>query len=153
MGKTCTVNYCNSMKSVHPHACGENSPTSTFRASRRGSSPRMWGKQLVVAGHDARGRFIPTHVGKTDTGTDRKGIRSVHPHACGENFGNIHILIDNTRFIPTHVGKTNTSKKGNKYVNGSSPRMWGKLVLCRRYSERSRFIPTHVGKTRSTPRT
>ena len=91
---------------VHPHACGEHWSIQNEAAFWPGSSPRMWGTQVLAdAGHLGH-RFIPTHVGNTSTGFTHRRDGAVHPHACGEHVG--------TPGRPRNWG-------------GSSPRMWGTL--------------------------
>ena len=51
--------------------------------------------------------FTPTCVGKTATHRQAPDVAQVHPHVCGENFGN--------------------SMSMDTY-NGSPPRVWGKLA-------------------------
>ena len=119
-----------SIRSVHPHACGEHDTWTKRPFESRGSSPRMWGTQTRGNGTVGVERFIPTHVGNTppDRGT---GYRtSVHPHACGEH--------------------SFASMKG-ACAAGSSPRMWGTLHDTHPVHEPRRFIPTHVGNTRPNP--
>ncbi|MDB5033320.1 MAG: hypothetical protein JWQ98_561 [Chlorobi bacterium] len=112
--------------SVHPHACGEIFGVITPPYSWIGSSPRMWGDPTIGGKEDLRGRFIPTHVGRSchlDRGAPRP---PVHPHACGE--------IRNSIFsVRVRVG--------------SSPRMWGDREYSRRWRSVNRFIPTHVGRS------
>ncbi len=86
----------------------------------------MWGTrgQLDHAEHGCR--FIPTHVGNTYRDTGKWGVYSVHPHACGE-----HVLLIATL----------------RFLGGSSPRMWGTLLLRPCSHKSTRFIPTHVGNT------
>ena len=100
-------------------------------AQSRGTSPRVWGK-LHPAAHpsDAR-RNIPTRVGKTF----RRGLSwrapTEHPHACGEN----------------EIGIETRS-----YIDGTSPRVWGKPGVRRPCGVEPRNIPTRVGKTRTASR-
>jgi len=112
--------------SVHPHACGEHVQLSSRGEYVPGSSPRMWGTPLINDLDKLIDRFIPTHVGNTHSRLNRKGQRTVHPHACGEHGLSGFILMSD---------------------NGSSPRMWG--THPRKLFDESgiRFIPTHVGNT------
>ncbi len=50
---------------VHPHACGEHPTDRQGPHVHGGSSPRMWGTQLMKIGKEKNRRFIPTHVGNT----------------------------------------------------------------------------------------
>ncbi len=75
---------------------------------------------------------------------------TVHPHGCGENLPEYLPGTRERRFTPTGVGKTMATCSKSAVVDGSPPRVWGKLrapqnqVICRR------FTPTGVGKTYST---
>ena len=105
----------------------------------------MWGTPAKRATTHHSRRFIPTHVGNTDTKAARAGGLTVHPHACGEHARLLRQQHPCPRFIPTHVGNTGpvrapTSKQAvhphacgehelcASIVEGgfgSSPRMWG----------------------------
>ena len=91
-----------------------------------GSSPRMWGTPSHMCGYHSMGRFIPTHVGNTDGPRIFTAQISVHPHACGEHGDG-----------PGH----------ERDQVGSSPRMWGTLLIDLPCEKWPRFIPTHVGNT------
>ena len=93
-----------------------------------GSSPRAWG--IHRAGQNPLGpaRFIPTCVGNTSRGRNRRCWAPVHPHVRGEY-----------RQMPTLWS--------NKY--GSSPRAWGIPQGVRAAGQGGRFIPTCVGNTES----
>ncbi len=157
------------MRSVHPHARGEHTPTRWVVGFRRGSSPRTWGTRARHGDHMRKLRFIPTHVGNTSRRCGKIAQRSVHPHARGEHdsrsslpllvFGssprtwgtpNIgeHSLLA-SRFIPTHVGNT----AGIPSINSDAtvhPHARGEhLRMAPRQARPLRFIPTHVGNTRS----
>ncbi|MDB5033313.1 MAG: hypothetical protein JWQ98_554 [Chlorobi bacterium] len=93
-----------SIKTVHPHACGEILLLPVVLFDIVGSSPHMWGDLQVAARLGSRDRFIPTHVGRSPAGEPRKQMRPVHPHACGE-------------ITCRH------QRAGCRL--GSSPRMWG----------------------------
>jgi len=112
--------------SVHPHACGEHVPVTSYLPGGYGSSPRMWGTPNNQGKICFPFRFIPTHVGNTRFKRINFTGNTVHPHACGE-----HIL----------------SKPFDHFFHGSSPRMWGTLLLHTLYLINPRFIPTHVGNT------
>ena len=48
---------------VHPHACGEQDPLLAIHHVDQGSSPRVWGTDLVSLADELEIRFIPTRVG------------------------------------------------------------------------------------------
>jgi len=91
----------------HPHACGEK--RRSFRADRShfGSSPRVWGKVYAEVDGACKERIIPTRVGKRARPPGLDSEAADHPHACGEKIG---------------------FRAPRRIKNGSSPRVWGKVV-------------------------
>ena len=126
VGKTPMTAVGVGRKTVHPHACGENTGKTRIFFRLRGSPPRVWGKLALCKYPIALWRFTPTRVGKTSELIPHHTARTVHPHACGEN-GEVH--------VPLGMG------------NGSPPRVWGKREAGRRAARLTRFTPTRVGKT------
>ena len=147
VGNTRNDRHMTRTRPVHPHACGEHecSPAvvgrlggssprmwgthaflSASKTSAIGSSPRMWGTPFPLSLLVFPFRFIPTHVGNTAQHHLSRGMRPVHPHACGEHGAH---LISLSRLC------------------GSSPRMWGTLSRAGVEDVDRRFIPTHVGNT------
>ena len=115
---------CSGLDAVHPHACGERSPSAMNAMSGNGSSPRLWGTVVMSMSAAHAARFIPTPVGN---GSSRGGWglpTTVHPHACGE------------RRLKNKVGIV---------MHGSSPRLWGTVQLRHHHPWQARFIPTPVG--------
>ena len=150
---------------VHPHVCGERIMDKLQPGSMIGSSPRVWGTGRRPVGYRLVGRFIPTCVGNGAIAHGQGEEQPVHPHVCGERAclgGKAHGA---TRFIPTCVG--NGSGEGKSSVvsavhphvcgerrpgiathmrpGGSSPRVWGTVVLRENRHRLDRFIPTCVG--------
>ncbi len=126
VGNTAQLPGASSPGPVHPHACGEHCSEVMLAIYVRGSSPRMWGTRSVSYRWCGRCRFIPTHVGNTNHQNEPHNRKPVHPHACGEHYSMRFWL-------------------GSSY--GSSPRMWGTLLLTAFVDADHRFIPTHVGNT------
>jgi len=114
------------MLTVHPHACGEHKIRGGSTQRNLGSSPRMWGTPVDRSVVRAVCRFIPTHVGNTAGRYSGEANLAVHPHACGEHIWTVPVK-------PESIG--------------SSPRMWGTLVVNTLIKICPRFIPTHVGNT------
>ena len=112
----------------YPHACGEHGLEPMRMPVISGSSPRMWGTQLLCKFPYNPIRFIPTHVGNTPLWGFYNPERSVHPHACGEH-----------STVVTYPDP----------AAGSSPRMWGTRTKWTGIPRKWRFIPTHVGNTAS----
>ena len=111
---------------VHPHACGEYWKKVKTRWARCGSSPRVWGIQVLILTGEHWYRFIPTRVGNTLHRGPTRRTDPVHPHACGEY--DLGVLV------------------GNR-CRGSSPRVWGIQGDAGLYLLWRRFIPTRVGNT------
>ena len=114
------------LAAVHPHGCGEHSRADMNLLAINGSSPRVWGTLRVSFAFYGDKRFIPTGVGNIGGYTFSVNTAAVHPHGCGEH-------------LPL-VTKRNTR-------GGSSPRVWGTLMLKQHIPNGPRFIPTGVGNT------
>ena len=112
-----------------------------------GSSPLAWGRRPDGPGVRRRHRFIPTRVGSTPLQPFSCNTFPVHPHSRG---------VDADWLL------------GLRYIFGSSPLAWGRLIaftysFCGRYGSSplawgrpgdlrrrhraARFIPTRVGST------
>ena len=113
----------------HPHACGDKSDLIYGISSTAGSSPRVWGQGSFYGGWLCLRGIIPTRVG-TSCLYNTFSMRSKdHPHACGDK----HLF---NMFTVTH--------------GGSSPRVWGQVVVSELGIPSCGIIPTRVG-TRSAP--
>ena len=130
VGNTGTIECAVLESSVHPHACGEHPTTFCNHAPINGSSPRLWGTHCHQQPECQDLRFIPTPVGNTRMERRRRTNRTVHPHACGEH-------------TPPHYS--------DLVSIGSSPRLWGTLLLNNGDGQVERFIPTPVGNTTCRP--
>ncbi len=126
VGKTKSWPRRDFLRTVHPHACGENSAIKSITADGYGSPPRVWGKRYSGLAGNPAARFTPTRVGKTPGVDWQPARRAVHPHACGENL---------------------EWSRGGMGGTGSPPRVWGKLGLRMWRRGARRFTPTRVGKT------
>ena len=138
------------MRSVHPHACGENALPPPVAGDALGSPPRVWGKRRstvencsLTVGSPPRvwGKLLtmrklvrnthgspPRVWGKRPAAPSTRCGWPVHPHACGENAYIFDCPPDPTRFTPTRVGKTHTFLTVRQTQRGSPPRVWGKHV-------------------------
>ena len=105
VGKTCINNSSRLQTPEHPHGCGENFIRPQRGRKKRGTSPRVWGKQTLLIVDEFHQRNIPTGVGKTPRFPPLCQRRTEHPHGCGENKGR---------------------RAGRDVEDGTSPRVWGK---------------------------
>ncbi len=167
VGNSSFRNESMTVKSVHPHACGELVPISEYAPSTGGSSPRMWGTHIWKSLQPHSTRFIPTHVGNSYLLRETALANPVHPHACGElatnttgttwqngssprMWGTLPIKRhDNLRYLvhPHACGELVSCRKLARPWTGSSPRMWGTHAQLRITTGQTRFIPTHVGNS------
>ena len=171
---TCVGNTSPSMimllpTTVHPHVCGEHTPSTEVSCALTGSSPRVWGTLFRFVNFICYPRFIPTCVGNTLAPHAAAWSPPVHPHVCGEHRYGFRIRALELRFIPTCVGNTNDVMNpeqsdavhphvcGEHMVRvtvtviaaGSSPRVWGTPGNVPEVDRLYRFIPTCVGNTGS----
>ena len=84
-GQTSTLGMTVVRPSDHPRACGANAAAGRIRTLRRGSSPRMRGKQGGRRKLEREIRIIPAHAGQTAPARDATSRSSDHPRACGAN--------------------------------------------------------------------
>ena len=112
-GKTFIHADCLVYERAHPRVCGENALPTLQGAGRRGSSPRVRGKQSNIRRYGRRLRLIPACAGKTRVFLLSFIDPGAHPRVCGEN---------GTQWVPTLVSL------------GSSPRVRGKLWRVRKKS-------------------
>ncbi len=113
-----------------PTHMGNGLAASLAGALNPGSSPRIWGTEIHLTPQLYERRFIPTHMGNGPRSKSESGRKPVHPHAYGERsyrFGLIFFLI------------------------GSSPRIWGTVLIRGMSCYVLRFIPTHMGNGNSLP--
>ena len=113
----------------HPHACGDKTQKMIEKKYCEGSSPRVWGQDVIIFSFAYIHRIIPTRVGTRVIIVHTVIARQDHPHACGDKiFYNLFVV------IPL----------------GSSPRVWGQEHLVIPTKVFFRIIPTRVGTRRRT---
>ena len=84
----------------------------------------MWGQEYLVNLPSECLRIIPTRVGTSVISCIISVKYRDHPHACGDKI---------------------VSSAKDPYYPGSSPRVWGQVVIVCRVVKPSRIIPTRVG--------
>ena len=89
-----------------------------------GSSPRVWGQVERESDSPLDPRIIPTRVGTRYRVCNSGDISEDHPHACGDKISNNRCFVSST---------------------GSSPRVWGQVIVVYERSHSVRIIPTRVG--------
>ena len=95
-------------KEDHPHAYGDKLPFYLLNSVAEGSSPRVWGQVIVFPPALWAVRIIPTRMGTSQMLTSITGNKGDHPHAYGDK-----PLVRGEK-LPTL---------------GSSPRVWGQVLL------------------------
>ena len=108
----------------HPHACEDKVIRQAHHDLNLGSSPRVWGQELVLLHSCKHGGIIPTRVGTRINSAEFIGIRYHHPHACGDKKYGKSLCWD---------------------CSGSSPRVWGQDLRKHLSVTTVRIIPTRVG--------
>ena len=108
----------------HPHACGDKCDKQPLQHGNQGSSPRVWGQELIFLMCLLMRGIIPTRVGTRPCKGHRCDNPQDHPHACGDK--------------PSKVSVTSG-------FGGSSPRVWGQVTSKVFEAEIARIIPTRVG--------
>ncbi|ERH32731.1 hypothetical protein HMPREF1550_00919 [Actinomyces sp. oral taxon 877 str. F0543] len=115
---------------AHPRACGENDIAGCSPPALQGSSPRVRGKPHRRPARGPAHRLIPARAGKTARWRSRSCWWGAHPRACGEN-------------APLHLKPSE--------IQGSSPRVRGKLAVLGGEAEERGLIPARAGKTTPPP--
>ena len=127
MGTSFTVDSKTKTNWDHPHACGDKRPLSTKCKPHSGSSPRVWGQAQEVKNSGKDTRIIPTRVGTRHESGFCFCVIGDHPHACGDKFATeITVML----------------------TEGSSPRVWGQVLIKYPHTIVTRIIPTRVGTRR-----
>ena len=68
----------------HPRVCGEKWGGVLKEAARKGSPPRMRGKEFQVVGHTDTPGITPAYAGKSSAQVNVKAVKEDHPRVCGE---------------------------------------------------------------------
>ena len=108
----------------HPHACGDKKERAVIYRSFSGSSPCVWGQDLLKHLFNRVIGIIPMRVGTSCRIYDKARERGDHPHACG----------DKIHYCFTFLS-----------VKGSSPCVWGQVNVNLHIVHVKRIIPMRVG--------
>ena len=111
----------------HPHACGEDWPTSGMTYLLLETPPRLWGR-------------LATHRIKI-------GLCRKHPHACGEDLFSISTCRAWAETPPRLWGRHLPRRPGNQLSLETPPRLWGRRRRARFRVSAKGNTPTPVGKT------
>ena len=111
----------------HPHACGDKRVSIFLFHQTPGSSPRVWGQDVLLKPYKKTCGIIPTRVGTRSVAYLVGGRERDHPHACGDKR-----LLVRSDFLSL----------------GSSPCVWGQVYNITAKENHVRIIPTHVGTRR-----
>ena len=108
----------------HPHAYGDKPLSFDAAKCIGGSSPRVWGQEKIVILFSYRSGIIPTRMGTSSLSCTLVPAPQDHPHAYGDKFCN--------------------GKSMSKAL-GSSPRVWGQVMIFPILTNVPGIIPTRVG--------
>ena len=125
-GKTSWMQAATKSGKAHPRVCGENARAKPGKPSTAGSSPRVRGKQWFDGTGSPTGRLIPACAGKTRGWRAKTRSGRAHPRVCGEN------------------ARPGTQER---FRQGSSPRVRGKLTDAGQEAGDCGLIPACAGKT------
>ena len=125
-GKTSPTAPCTSAGRDHPRACGENKAGVLQSVDGSGSPPRVRGKHGRACEQVQQPGITPARAGKTRTDCRRNRRVEDHPRACGENAAGLATM---------------------DAVQGSPPRVRGKLHAPAGRKGGSRITPARAGKT------
>ena len=95
-----------------------------IRKRKTGSSPCVWGQAPLMLGLTIQHRIIPMRVGTRTLKNNLCCCPRDHPHACGDKF---------------------PRQKLRAASLGSSPCVWGQVILISSFTSRFRIIPMRVG--------
>ena len=110
----------------HPRACGEKAQAGEFVTREEGSPPRMRGKACLACLRGHVVRITPAHAGKRFPGRLGCNHGKDHPRACGEK-----------AILLLHLHG----------IQGSPPRMRGKVGKILADSYGTGITPAHAGKS------
>ena len=105
--------------------CGEKVVWSAPLYEQMGSPPRMRGKAGKHRGHVPASRITPAYAGKSPGDENRQDAARDHPRVCGEK---------------------KIANSDELAVEGSPPRMRGKVLKNRVKSGQPRITPAYAGK-------
>ena len=115
----------------HPHACGDKRPVSRILRFFKGSSPCVWGQGKEIKQCQMHRRIIPMRVGTSVLQYLLYLLNEDHPHACG----------DKAVLFPAETSAI-----------GSSPCVWGQVLISQAVAISPRIIPMRVGTSQSADR-
>ena len=84
VGTSLLVQICLYPIQDHPHACGDKLGTTCGRTRPQGSSPCVWGQDLVTCEMRNGNGIIPMRVGTRQAPIVDLFSARDHPHACGD---------------------------------------------------------------------
>ena len=109
----------------HPRMCGEKTGFGKSAFTKSGSPPHVRGKAGKHRGHVPASRITPAYAGKSPGDENRQDAARDHPRVCGEK---------------------KIANSDELAVEGSPPRMRGKVLKNRVKSGQPRITPAYAGK-------
>ena len=124
MGTSSSEMYGYGSLEDHPHAYGDKNQVQRNGLQYIGSSPRVWGQVFKTISKRSNSRIIPTRMGTSKNRSNENSQRQDHPHAYGDKCLRLSV---------------------NARTAGSSPRVWGQVLLVLFCFVSLRIIPTRMG--------
>ena len=110
---------------VHPRVCGGSAEPDLLGYREPGTSPRVRGKRQGSRNEDDGQRYIPACAGEARLSSATTTATKVHPRVCGGS---------RRRYVTTHS------------LEGTSPRVRGKLPESTEAADAHRYIPACAGE-------
>ena len=132
---------------AHPRGCGEKPRPYGRRAVRKGSPPRVRGKENRPCKQLVQVRITPAGAGKSKRGEADISCSKDHPRGCGEKSGHARRL-QGRRGSPPRVRGKEVFHESGVQCGGSPPRVRGKVRI--RHTELiiDGITPAGAGKSR-----
>ena len=105
--------------------CGEELSRTPVAKVRKGTPPRVWGRDHISGINPLQLGDTPTCVGKSSASVNFAFSERGHPHVCGEEYHNVSLFSD---------------------VKGTPPRVWGRDHVQMVKIQTIWDTPTCVGK-------
>ena len=129
----------------HPRVCGEKHFVKIALACKMGSPPRMRGKGEQGERLKTATGITPAYAGKSTGDTGQRTGRWDHPRVCGEK-GQTDLLDEQIEGSPPRMRGKVLSMKTSTPTGGITPAYAGKRMLCLHWRRRYKDHPRVCGE-------